>query len=158
MAEDGPSHPPGRVPRSQGLIEVDAEQREDSALEDPQQVEEPHAEGDTGIDEVGESQHEEVDAEHDLDLVPEDQMLDLPHHGGNEGEVVVQYVGAVDQEAEDEAGPHDRIAEERLDDRVPSAVVLEHGQGHLGQGERQALVLHPLAPQNHQGAQQHEVV
>ena len=85
-------------------------------------------------------------------------MLDLSHHGGNEGEVVVQDVGAVDQEAEDETGPHDRIAEERLDDRVPSAVVLEHGQRHLGQRERQALVLHPLAPQNHQGAQQHEVV
>ena len=54
--------------------------------------------------------------------------------------------------------PHDRILEEGFDDRVGPAVVLQHRQRHLSQGEGQALALNPLAPQDHQGAEQHEVV
>ena len=55
-----------------------------------QQVENPQAEGDIGIDEIAEAQHEEVDSEIQGDTIGEDIDRSPENDLGNPWEVVVQ--------------------------------------------------------------------
>ena len=54
-----------------------------------EQVEKPQAEGDIGVDEIGEAKHQEIDAQTECGGAVEDFDAGLGDYGGDEIEVVV---------------------------------------------------------------------
>ena len=121
----------------------------------PEQVEKPQAEGDAGVDEVREPQHQEIEPQPQLRSL-EELELGGQVDRGYLGEVVVQAVEQRDEHRNGETHPHAPVAEERRNH--PTILpLLEHGQRHLGHGIGEPLVFHPLPSQNGQHRDQHQV-
>ena len=95
------------VDPEQGIYALDADGVEHSLLDHAEQVEEPEAEGDVAVDEVGEPDQLEADAELDVDGVAEERQVSPPEGDALDERVVRrQPVVAVDEGGNDETRPH----------------------------------------------------
>ena len=137
-------------PRPQFLGAEDADVPEDAFLYHVQQVEKPQAEGDIGVDKVRKAEHQEVDADVERGRAAKKLDAGLEGKGGDEVEVVMQGVGAVEQEGQQQAAPHDGVAKKGFEAFL-LAVVLDHGEGDLGQRKNEPFVVNPLAAQDGYG-------
>ena len=134
------------APRAQlGAGGVIAHKAEEVFLNDADQIEKPQAEGNAGVDKVGEAEHREVDAQ--------------AHRGAGEQfhigiefgirhlrEVVVEGAEAAEEDRQRKAQPQGAAPEQGRQRPGPLALG-EEGQRHLGHGKGQALVFDPLAPE-----------
>ena len=89
--------------------------------------------GDIRIDEVGETEHQEIDADTQGRGAVEYFDAGRGHYRGNKIKVVVQGVDAIDEERQQQAPPHHGIAENGLEDLFFTVgPVLDQRQRYLG--------------------------
>lgn len=136
--------------RAQLLGAADAQHIQQALNQGFQQVEEPQAEGDVQVDQVGEADDGEAEAEDQVHSVAEQGQAGDQLGRGQEVVVRVQGFETADYGRQGKAGPHHRVAEEGR--HAMPLFLPHHLQGHLGHRVEQALVLHPLPPQDHRRA------
>ena len=110
------------------MVEVQAAQQ--AFLQRVNQVERPEAEGEVGADEIGEAEHQEVDAESQSDALAQQFQLPLPRRIGHGGKIVIERFHTAEDEGYGQADPHQPIAEKGFE-QAPG-FVLGHCQRHLG--------------------------
>ena len=123
----------GAGPRTQFFGVEDADIGKQALLYHVQQIEKPQTEGDIRIDEVGETEHQEIDADTQGRGAVEYFDAGRGHYRGNKIKVVVQGVDAIDEERQQQATPHHGIAENGLEDLFFTVgPVLDQRQRYLG--------------------------
>ena len=121
-----------------------------------EKVEEPEAERDVEVDQIRESHHRETEGEDDVVRPSEDgdQAPERDHR--DKAVIVVKRVHTGDHDGDGEAGPHDRVPEERRKKRGPVSLP-DHLQRYLDDRIDQSFFLHPLLAEDDHHTDHHDV-
>ena len=107
------------------------------------------------MSQVGKAHHRKADIDGETFHAPKDGYAVSQNDAGNKVIISVQAVHRGDDERDGKAGPHYRIAEERIEGSV--GLLRAHHQGQLSERIGQALVFDPLLAEEH-GERNHDQV